>query len=305
MADERGVTPEILRSLEKRGYTIGRKAGEGAFSQVYCVKRADGLLCAGKISKERLLWGRESAFLQRMCDTGHPLFPRLYESWQEEGNCFLIMEYVSGRGLADWMRDRGRLPLEQALGIGRKLAEGLAFLEEREGLLYRDLKPENIRIDEEGEVKLLDFGCVCLIVGENGRPSIKGADRAGTPGYAAPEQLDLKGDVGAYSDVYAFGRLLHYMLTGDDPYLPPVRKPPIRAYDHSFSFALEELLEDCVRQEGRERPPDMRCVQRRLERLPRQGSLRCAMDKLRGLLGGHAPRYHYEKNILLTDRTRR
>ncbi len=285
--------------LERRGYCMEGLAGQGAFSLVYRVRRRkDGLLCACKISRERRQWERETAFLWRVRDAGHPLFPQIYDSWQEDGECFLVMEYVSGQGLGKLMHVKGRLAQEQAVFIGIRLAEGLAFLEEREGMLYRDLKPENVKVCENGEVKLLDFGCICSKTKEGGKEAFGGRGHAGTPGYAAPEQLDPRGEVGEYSDVYAFGRLLHYLLTGDNPYLPPARKPPIRSYDRSLSRVLEGLLEECVRLEGKERLPDMRCVLRRLKRLHKKGSLRYAAQELCALWRGRKPAYLYEKNIL-------
>lgn len=287
------------QSLQKRGYQLLDQAGEGAFSKVYRVRRtADGLMCACKVSRERIQWERECALLQEVDCLSQCIFPTIYDYWEEAGVCYLMMEYIAGQSLRELMRRRGRLSRRQTVEIGRRLAEGLAFLEEREGILYRDLKPENVRIGQGGQVKLIDFGCICPLT-EVGKPGLEEFGYAGTPGYAAPEQLTGIGTVGAYSDVYSLGRLLHYMITGDDPCLPPIDKPPIRAYDRGLDRAFEQLLEECVRRERKERPPDMRRVLQRLRHLEEKSSLRyiwaelCAACRRRS-----RSEYLFEKNII-------
>ncbi len=101
----------------------------------------------------------------------------------------------------------------------------------------------------------MDFGSACFL---------EEADHAltGTKGYAAPEQLSREGGQGTYSDVYAFGKLFHYILTGENP---AAEEPePLRTYDPSFSAVLELLIEDCIRPVGEERLPDMYCVLERM-----------------------------------------
>lgn len=287
------------QSLQKRGYQLLGMAGKGAFSEVYRVKReADGLMCACKVSCDQVQWSRECALLREVDRSDQQLFPQFYECWKEERACYLVMEYVAGQSLREFVLRRGRLSQRQTVEIGRSLAEGLAFLEERMDVLYRDLKAENVRICQNGQVKLIDFGCVCPLT-DLGRARPEDFGHAGTPGYAAPEQLENDGIVGAYSDVYSIGRLLHYLVTGDDPCLPPMRKPPIRAYDRRLSRVFEQLLEECVRTEGRERLPEMRRVLQRLCRLKEERSPRYVWEELCAACRRRSrPEYLFEKNII-------
>ncbi|MCM1325940.1 MAG: serine/threonine protein kinase [Bacteroidales bacterium] len=244
------------KSLEKRGYQNPLFIGRGTYAAVYRVKHAvSGMFYACKISSAEGLWKREQEILKQL---RHSLFPAYKGSWQENGRYFLIMEYVPGQTLARLLQRRGCLTQRQAVKLGVSLAEGLVYLEELpDTILFRDLKAENVRIREDGRVKLLDLACACPA-------KVSGRTFAGTKGYAAPEQLMLSGEIGVYSDVYAFGKLLHYMLTGDNPCLPPMQKPKIRAYNKNLSVRLEKLVEQCIQREPKERLPDMRCVLHRL-----------------------------------------
>ena len=313
-----GFREKIFDSLDSRGYRVLGCVGEGSFSRVYRVReRGDERVFACKVSGQERLWQRERDFVHRVLGLGtedgcrgkegrgggdgRGLFPGFYRCWREEELFFLVTEYIPGQSLGELMRRRGRLTQRQALRIGIRLAQGLCDLEER-GIVYRDLKPDNVIVCEDGELKLIDFGCVCpRWDGELFSP--RGEGLAGTYGYAPPEQMRLPDPEaealpGAYSDVYALGRLLHYLLTGDDPCRPPFEKPPIRRYDRRFSRELEDMIRDCVRRDSRERPPAMRRVLQRM----------CALEGgrgRRGTAGTGGPRrrkaeYIYDKCVLKT-----
>lgn len=289
--DRRIPVQTIECSLREHGCQISSFLGEGAFSEVYRVRELKtGRFLACKVSWEQKIWEKESRLLSRV---QHPLFPAFSECWQSGALYYLLMEYVSGENLAVLLRRRGKFSQTQAVRIGLELSEGLAFLEEQpEAILFRDLKPENIIIREDGKVKLIDFGCACL-------EHQKEMTIAGTPGYAAPEQLVQGKTAGTYSDVYAFGRLLHYMLTGDNPCLPPGKKPTIRVYDRRFSRSLEQLVEECVCTEISERLPDMRRVLHRLQSLAEENFGRHLFSEISAFCrAGSTVRYTYHKNVL-------
>ncbi len=206
---------ELEGLLGQSGYAEPAAVGRGAFGSVYRVRK-DGRQYACKLAEgaeaRRLL--RQEAALQRTL--AHPLFAR-YENVLEGQSCTLfLMEYVRGRDLDALLgRPGGKLPVrkikseKQAVRTAVQLAEGLQYLHTLPvPVLYRDLKPENIRITPAGGVKLLDLGCACRLF-EAGRT------RAGSRGYAAPEQLGrIDALPGFYSDVYALGRLLLRMTEG-------------------------------------------------------------------------------------------
>ncbi len=165
--------------LEERGYACRRLLGEGAFSRVYLVEsRVFGERYACKVGKNVSLTKREAEMMAR---AHHPLFPQYRGLWQEAGFSFLLMEYLPGSSLEDALIRRGRFSPGQTVRVGMELAEGLCCLH-REGLLFRDVKPANIVIRQDGRVGLVDFGCVCGV-------REAACSRAGSPGFAAPEQL--------------------------------------------------------------------------------------------------------------------
>lgn len=283
------------KSLMRHGYQSPLFIGRGTHAAVYRVRKdPPGTFYACKASSEAGLWEREQEILKQI---QHPLFPAYKESWQEKGQYFLIMEYVPGQTLEELLQRRGCLTQAQAVRFAILLAEGLTYLEELpDAILFRDLKAENVRIREDGRIKLLDLACSCTA-----KPH--GCTLAGTMGYAAPEQLAASGKIGAYSDVYAFGRLFHYMLTGDNPCLPPMAKPKIRTYNKNLNGRLEELVEECVQTEPEERLPDMRCVLRRLYDFASKRETAAGLFSLFGQKTPHAG-FIYEKNVFKTSKKR-
>lgn len=240
---------EFRELLEAGGYENATLVGSGAFGHVYRVRKRYGknyFACKlAEGAQARALLKRE-AELQSSLD--HPLFARYVGLMEGEYTTALFMEYVRGRDLDEMLR-RGTLAKRQAVDIARQLAEGLLYLHEsEEPVLYRDLKPGNIRVGSGGRVKILDLGCAC-------RLSEAGRTKAGSRGYAAPEQFgeepgaEDRAHCGIYSDVYAWGRVLAAMLGGTE------------------DAALASLIGACTGDHPGQRPQNMRIVLEKLEKL--------------------------------------
>jgi serine/threonine protein kinase len=132
---------------------------------------------------------------------------RTFDITKANGDYFISMEYVAGENLKSLLHQIGRFPQDKALDISRQICAGLAAAHAR-GVLHRDLKPANIMLDDEGRVKITDFGLAGTI------REIKPADfRSGTPAYMAPEQLAGK-ESSVRSDIYALGLILYELFTG-------------------------------------------------------------------------------------------
>jgi eukaryotic-like serine/threonine-protein kinase len=137
----------------------------------------------------------------------HPNVCRVFDIGEAEGRAFLIMEYVAGEDLACLQRRNGRLAPDRALDVARQLCLGLAAAHAA-GVLHRDLKPANVMLDQQGQVRITDFGLGALASESNGLQI-----NSGTPAYMAPEQL-LGGTISVRTDIFSLGLLLHEIFTG-------------------------------------------------------------------------------------------
>ncbi|MCH5341064.1 MAG: serine/threonine protein kinase [Acetatifactor sp.] len=239
------IAVEKKEQLARHGYHTVRLLGQGAFSQVLLVKKKEtDMLFACKVSDRQDLAHWEGSLLAAM---DHPLFPRFRDLWDEGESTFLLMEYVSGSSLEELLRRRGALSRAQTARIGMELAEGLRFLHQLpDPILYRDVKPANIMIRQDGRVKLLDMGCACNLRQPDGA-------RAGTPGYAAPEQLEEGGILSFASDVYGLGRTLE-VIAGKN-----------------CAGKLGRVINACTAEKPQQRIPDMQGVMTALIPLCKNG----------------------------------
>jgi tetratricopeptide (TPR) repeat protein/tRNA A-37 threonylcarbamoyl transferase component Bud32 len=179
----------------------------------------------GEEHTKRLL--REAQALAKL---SHPNVVQVYEVGEAEGQTFIAMELVKGRSLREWLGSEPRPSLEQCLQAYLQAGEGLAAAHAR-GLVHRDFKPSNAVIDDEGRVRVLDFGLARLEDPGAARTSVelsleepafeqaltKRGEVMGTPGYMAPEQM--RGlEVDARTDQFSYCVALYEALYGDRPF---------------------------------------------------------------------------------------
>jgi serine/threonine-protein kinase len=190
-------------------YEILQKIGAGGMGEVWKARDSRiGRTVAIKVCRERFSerFGREARAIAAL---NHRYVCTLYDV----GPNYLVMEYIGGQPLT------GRLPVDRAIEYARHILEALEAAH-GQGIVHRDLKPANIMVTGSG-VKLLDFGLakICpnasAAAEETGTMSTKGEQTiAGTPQYMAPEQIEGK-PVDARTDIFAFGCVLHELLTGE------------------------------------------------------------------------------------------
>jgi serine/threonine-protein kinase len=138
---------------------------------------------------------------------------QVHESGHESGRFYLVMDLMPGGSVRGRLRAEGSYTWQEAARLGAALARTLARCHER-GLVHRDVKPDNILIDDQGEPRLADFGCVRDL----GATRLTQTGTAlGTPPYMAPEVLD-GGRAGPPSDVYSLGVVLYELVSGSLPY---------------------------------------------------------------------------------------
>ena len=198
----------------------------------------------------------------------HPHIATLHDIGRHEHTDFLVMELLEGQTLAELLA-RGPLPLPRALAYAIEIA-GALDQAHRHGVIHRDLKPGNVMITRSG-VKLLDFGLAKL------RPSsisgvtvvAKGADVTaegailGTLQYMAPEQLEGS-EADARTDIFAFGTVLHEMVTGKRAFDGKSRMslmgsilrdtpPPVSTVERTAPAALDRLIATCLAKDPEDR----------------------------------------------------
>jgi len=194
-------------------YRIVGLLGRGGMGEVY---RADDLRLSQPVALKFLAeaLARDGAALARFHREvsvarriSHRHVCRVYDIGEHAGMQFLSMEYIRGEELSSLLKRIGRLPHDKALDVARQLCSGLAAIHGA-GVLHRDLKPANIMIDEQGDVRITDFGIVALAEGVSGSEAM-----IGTPAYMSPEQRS-GGELTTRSDIYALGLVLYECFTG-------------------------------------------------------------------------------------------
>ena len=232
-------------------YVIEAPVGAGGMGDVYRARdsRLNRVVAVKVLSPHlsshpegRHRFEREARTLATL---SHPHICPIYDVGREEDRDYLVMEFLDGETLARRLA-RGPLPIDEALGYAIAIAEGLAAAHAH-GIVHRDLKPGNVMLTAAG-VKLVDFGIART------EPTASGATATvltvegsvvGTYEYMAPEQLQgLAAD--ARADLFAFGVVLHEMLTGHLPSTPGVAVPAIPAL-------LERFIGHCLVKQPEER----------------------------------------------------
>lgn len=160
---------------------------------------------------------REAEMLARL---RHPGLPVIVDSFVEGERHYLVMEYIAGPTLSRHLEETGLLSQPQALQWGLELAELLNYLHtQTPPVIFRDLKPDNILVSEGNRLKLVDFG-----LARRFREGQKRDTQAvGSIGYSPPEQWEDRDQSDGRSDLYGWGAVMHFLLTG---------KPPSPTYSH-------------------------------------------------------------------------
>ncbi len=179
----------------------------------------------------------------------HKGLPHIYDCFTFEGKIFLVMEYIEGMSLRQYLDKHKKVSEHQAVKWIVELCEILMYLHgRRPAVIYRDLKPENIMIRQNGELKLIDFGGAFRLACGRKREEMC----IGTAGYNPPDQWkETGGDV--TWDIYGLGAVLHEMLTGANPSTPPCERRSLAYYDRSLSSGLDKIIKKCTAKKATDR----------------------------------------------------
>lgn len=149
---------------------------------------------------------KKEAKLLRLLE--HPYMPRMIDYIEKEDYCYLVMEFIQGKSLEEWIKEGRRFSEEELLSFGIMIAQVLGYLHSRKPpVYYGDLKPGNLMLTENGKLYLVDFGSAVQSYSRQQK------ECWGTMGYASPEQM--KGQICEKSDIFTMGKTLQALLTAN------------------------------------------------------------------------------------------
>lgn len=236
-------------------YKVISVLGEGGMGSVYLGQHIHvDKKAAIKSLHKRLLSNEQikTRFLNEaktMSGLKHPNIVELYDYEENDAGCFLIMEYVDGIPLDEYIiKESGPIATENAIKIFSGMLKGFAYAHKKK-IVHRDVKPSNIIISKDFKtVKILDFG-IAKILDDNNRNLTKDGTQMGTVYYMSPEQV--RGEaLDKLSDIYSLGVTLFQMLTGINPYAKynteldiylEITKEPLPNVQSIYQFASQEL----------------------------------------------------------------
>ena len=226
--------------LQNGHFTIGKILGQGGFGITYCgsdtrlnrvvaIKEffpvgctrvgldvhSHGLFDVASYSNARAQFLQEA---QSLAQFRHAGIVHVYTFCEENNTAYLVMEFLRGQTLSQLVESRGALPEKEAVEIIEKVCEAVEELHTHK-TLHRDIKPDNVILCDDGRVVLIDFGLTKKVeetLGSSTR-QLTATTRFGSDGFAPPEQYLKSGIMGTYSDVYALGATLYFLLTGEVP----------------------------------------------------------------------------------------
>jgi DNA-binding response OmpR family regulator len=277
------VTDELLvpGSLLAGRYEISNVLGRGGMGTVYGARdRELGEQIALKLVRPELLGADEGAVARFKNEIrlarriSHRNVVRTHDLGECDGAYFVTMEYVRGITVRELLDRHTRLGTSSTLALTRQLVEALAVAHDA-GIVHRDVKPENALLDDDGVLKVMDFGIARLAQDNSNRT--QAGMVLGTPTYMAPEQL-LGETVDGRSDLYAVGVVMYECLTGGPPFTAAspialigrvlsVTPTPVAAVNPDIPPAVSHLIDQLLGKSADERPASARILLEQLAAL--------------------------------------
>ncbi len=270
---------EVLSAIGAGGMGEVYKARDARLNRTVAIKVLPTHLADRSELRER--FEREA---KTIASLNHPHICTLYDTGQQDGIDYLVMEYLEGETLAQRLQ-KGSLPIQQLLQYAIEISDALDKAH-RTGITHRDLKPGNIMLTKSGS-KLLDFGLAKLrqeaapATPLSQLPTVAEAVTAqgmilGTLQYMAPEQVEGKTDeIDARTDIFAFGAVVYEMATGKKPFegksqasliakILEADPPPISSLQPMTPPALERVVKTCLAKDPDDRWQSARDLSREL-----------------------------------------
>lgn len=227
---------EIKRRLDRGSMGVVYEAYDPFVQRTVAIKVAHYQDNIPNATKQKL----REAFFSEVYSAGkmhHPSVVSVYDAGQEGDMNYIVMEFVDGVTLQDYVTGKKTLTYNQVVDVIYQCAKGLDYVH-RQGVIHRDIKPGNIMLSNEGEVKIMDFSIAHVDVGWDS----PGNDVQGSPMYMPPEQLSEEKRLVFQSDIYSLGAVMYALLA---------RKAPFKASNlESLIYKIsnlepQSLLETC------------------------------------------------------------
>ena len=211
---------ELVEGRRLGSYQLTQRIGQTGMSEVWRAQDRAGRVVALKTISSQA--GADPQLRARFLREGgehqlmkHPSIVPILDFFEQEGNFYLVMQYIGGGSLEDRLEQLGwkALPIPDALKISKQILSALDYAHQK-GVIHRDVKPSNILLEGD-HAYLGDFGIALAL----GRPRLTKIEQVmGTRCYMSPEQIQTPLSITHLSDVYSFGCVMYEMLTGRQPY---------------------------------------------------------------------------------------
>lgn len=256
----------ILEQLGQGGQATAYKAEDARLNRTVVIKTLLPELASSENARRR--FEREARLASAL---DHPNICAIYDIGEWEGLCFIVMPFVPGRTLKEVIAGQP-LEITSALSIAVQIADALTAAHNR-GIVHRDIKPTNVIVNDDGQVKVLDFGLAKMLAGEESELTKSGKDldksmtEIGVPygslGYGSPEQAAGE-RVDHRTDVFSLGVVLYEMITGRQPFTGRNRievlhavinqePDPVNDANPDSPEAMQALLDQAMGKKPRER----------------------------------------------------
>src|SRR5437764_1828688 len=242
---------QLLSCIGQGGMGAVYKAADTRFNNrpVAIKEMSSAGLPPARLQEAEAAFEREAHLL---ADLLHPNLPRIYDHFTENERSYLVMDFIEGETIEEYLEriGGGPLPVETVIKWAEQICDVLNYLHTHQPpIIFRDLKPANVMISENGHLYLIDFGVARIFKPGKQHDTVA----LGSPGYAAPEQYG-KAQSTPRSDIYSLGALLHHLLTGVDPSEQPFFFRPASQLNPAIDPALEALLQQMLEMDTERRP---------------------------------------------------
>ena len=239
-------------------YEIIKLIGEGGMANVYLAydtileRNVAVKVLRGDLADDEKFVRRFQREALSASSLTHPNIVEMYDVGEDNGNFYIVMEYIDGKTLKQLIKKRGHLTVSEAIDIMIQLTDGLSTAH-NSYIIHRDIKPQNIMILEDGLVKITDFGIAMAI---NAADLTQTNSVMGSVHYLPPEQAAGKGST-IKSDIYSLGILFYEMLSGTMPFrgetaveiaLKHIKDPmpSIRKVNNKVPQSVENIILKCT-----------------------------------------------------------